>query len=186
MSRFRAALLLALLGALAAAVQAAGVGAAEKPASAAPGTGPLKVYLVLTPEQSRNTMLVERMHLPSSLAALTWTEFRLEGSGNVELSAGGGYRIVSHEPLSSESLGELGVYAYALKVTWTRAAPAPRKTMTISFSYSGMDAGGVVLQPAQRALLEGIRRSGRQSGAARVLEISYLGGGRFRATVGVR
>jgi molybdenum-dependent DNA-binding transcriptional regulator ModE len=44
----------------------------------------------------------------------------------------------------------------------------------------------VVLQPAQRALLEGIRRSGRQSGAARVLEISYLGGGRFRATVGVR
>ncbi len=186
MSRFGAALLLALLGVLIAAAQASGEGAGEKPAASAPGTGPLKVYLVLKPEESQNSMLVERMLLPSSLAALTWTEFRLEGSGNVELSAGGGYRIVSREPQSAESLGELGVYAYALKVTWTQAAPAPRKTMTISFSYSGPDAAGVVLQPAQRALLEGIRRSGKQSGSARVMEIDYLGRGKFRAAVGVR
>ena len=186
MPRFKAALLLVLLGVLAAAVQAAGEAANEKPAISAPGTGPLKIYLVLKPEESRNSMMVERLHLPSSLAALTWSDFRLEGSGSVELTAGGGYRLVSHEPLSSESLGELGVYAYALKVTWTQAAPAPRKTMTISFKYSGLDAGGVVLQPAQRALLEGIRRSGKQSGSARVLEITYLGGGSFRAKVGVR
>ena len=188
MSRFKAVLFLALLGVLPAALSAAGGAADEKTASPAPGTerGQLRVYLVLKPEQSGNSMMVERLHLPSSLAALTWTEFRLEGSGNVELTASGGYRIVSHEPLSSESLGELGVYAYALQVTWTQAAPAPRKTTTISFKYSGQDAGGVVLQPAQRALLEGIRRSGKQSGSARVLEITYLGGGSFRAKVGVR
>jgi len=186
MPRFKAVLLVVLLGVLAAAVQAAGEAASEKPTVTTPGTGPLKVYLVLKPEESRNTLMVERLHLPSSLAALTWTDFRLEGSGNVELSASGGYRLVSRDPLSSESLGELGVYAYALKVTWTQAAAAPRKITTINFKYSGLDAGGVVLQPAQRALLEGIRRSGKQSGSARVLEVTYLGGGSFRAKVGVR
>jgi hypothetical protein len=145
------------------------------------------VYLVLKPEESRNSMLVERLHLPSSLAALAWTEFRLEASGNVELAASGGYRLVSHEPVSTESLGELGVYGYSLRVTWgSGSAPAPRKTLALAFEYGGADAQGVVLQPAQRALLEGIRRSGRQKGSARVLELAYLGDGRFRAKVGLR
>jgi hypothetical protein len=64
--------------------------------------------------------------------------------------------------------------------------PAPRKTLAIAFAYGGEDARGVVLQPAQRALLEAIRRSGRQKGSARVLELAYLGDGKFRAKVGLR
>ena len=181
MSRHLAALCFAVLGILPAGAGAAG----ERPAAAE--RGPLTVHLVLKPEDSRSTMLVERLHLPSSLAAMTWTEFRLEGSGNVELMAGGGYRLVSHKAVSEESLGGIGVYGYSLEVTWGSGSDqTPRKTLTLSFDYAGADGRGVVLQPAQRALLEGIRRSGKQSGSARVLEITYLGAGRFRARVGVR
>ncbi len=188
MSRCLASLLLAVLGVLPAAAGASG----EKPGSgsapgAGPGGGPLTVYLVLKPEESRNSMLVERLHLPSSLAAFAWTGFRLEGSGNVELAAGGGYRLVSHKPASEESLGELGVYGYALQVSWTAGSEqGPRKTYAFDFRYGSEDARGVVLQPAQRALLEGIRRSGMQKGSARVLELTNLGDGKFRAKVGVR
>jgi hypothetical protein len=188
MSRHLAALLLSVLGILPA---AAGPGGEKSPGEQAPGRtskqGPLTVYLVLRPEDSRNSMLVERLHLPSSLAALTWTGFKLEGSGNVELTTGGGYRLVSHQPASEQSLGELGVYGYSLKVTWAAGSDQPpRKTFAFEFKYDGTNGRGVVLQPAQRALLEGIRRSGRQSGSARVLELAYLGGGKFRAKVGVR
>ncbi len=186
MSRCLAALLLAVLGALPAAAGASG----EKPsAGPAPGSGrgPLTVYLVMKPEESRNSMFVERLQLPSSLAAFAWTGFKLEGSGNVELTAGGGYRLLSHEPVSEEKLGELGVYGYSLKVTWTAGVDlASRKTYSFDLKYDSGDSRGVVLQPAQRALLEGIRRSGRQSGSARVLELAYLGAGKFRAKVGVR
>jgi hypothetical protein len=183
MMRYALSLLLVVIGTLPASAGAAG----EKAPAGAPQRGPLTVYLVLKPEESRNGMLVERLHLPSSLAALTWTEFRLEASGNVELTAGGGYRLVSHKPVSEESLGALGVYGYALQATWgSGSEPAPRKTLTIAFAYAGEDARGVVLQPAQRALLEAIRRSGRQKGSARVLELAYLGDGKFRAKVGLR
>jgi len=183
MSRCLAALLLSMCGVLPAAAGAAG----EKAPESGPQRGPLTVYLVLKPEESRNSMLVERLLLPSSLAALAWTEFQLEGSGNVELAAGGGYRLISHEPVSTESLGGLGVYGYALRVTWgSGSPPAPRKTLALAFEYDGADARGVVLQPAQRALLEGIRRSGKQKGSARVLELAYLGDGKFRAKVGLR
>ena len=186
MSRFLAALLLAALGILPASAGASGEKSPDGPAPG-PGGGPLTVYLVIKPEESRNSMFVERQQLPSSLAALAWTGFRLEGSGNVELAAGGGYRLVSHKPVSEESLGVLGIYGYLLQVTWTEGSgQAPRKTYAFDFRYSSDDAQGVVLQPAQRALLEGIRRSGKQSGSARVLELAYLGNGKFRAKVGVR
>jgi hypothetical protein len=188
MSRCLAALLLAVVGVLPAAAGASGEKPAGEPApGAGPGGGPLTVYLVIKPEESRNSMFVERLQLPSSLANFAWTGFKLEGSGNVELTAGGGYRLVSHKPVSEESLGELGVYGYSLKVTWTAGfGQAPRKTYTFDLRYQNTDALGVVLQPAQRALLEGIRRSGRQKGSARVLELAYLGHGKFRAKVGVR
>jgi hypothetical protein len=178
------AVLLAVLGGPRAG--AGGTGEKAEPESAGAGPrGPLTVFLVLKPEESRNNLLVERFHLPSSLAALGWTEFRLEPSGNVELAAGGGYRLLSHQPVSEERLGELGVYGYALRVSWTEAGQAPRKTIALAFAYEEADSRGVILQPAQRALLEGIRRSGRQKGSARVLELTYQGGGRFRARVGL-
>jgi hypothetical protein len=181
--------ILALLFSALAALPAAAGGSGEKPAApeGGPQRSPVTVYLVLKPGESRNAMLVERLHLPSSLAALAWTEFKLEASGNVELAAGGGYRLVSHRPASEESLGELGVYGYSLRVTWSSGSElAARKTLSIAFQYGDEDARGVVLQPAQRALLEGIRRSGRQKGSARVLELAYLGDGKFRAKVGLR
>src|SRR4030042_4851831 len=178
MLRHLAVLVLAVLGALPAAAGASG----EKATESAPGRSPLPVYLVLKSGDSRNSMVVERLHLPSSLAAFSWTEFRLESSGNVELAAAGGYRLISHQPVSEENLGELGVYGYSLRVTWAAgSSQAPRKTLTLNLEYEEADSRGVVLQPAQRALLEGIRRSGRQQGSARVLELTYPGGGKVRA-----
>jgi len=158
-------------------------GAGEQPAA----PGPLTVNLVLKPEEARSAMLVERYLLPTTLAALTWNDFSLEPSGNIELAAGGGYRILSQKPLSEESLGPIGVYAYTVGVTWTApAAQAAKKSIALAFEYTGRDAVGVILQPAQRALLEGIRRSGQPKGSAKVLELTYLGAGKFRAKVGVR
>ncbi len=148
----------------------------------------LNVYLVLTPEESRNSMLVERLELPSTLSALAWTRFSLQGSGNVELEALGGYRVLSRKPVSAEPIGGYGVYGYALELSYAgRTDYAPKRTFSLSFDYRFLaeSNGGVVIQPAHRALLEGIRRSGRQTGVARVLELRYRGAGRFTARVGV-
>jgi hypothetical protein len=148
----------------------------------------LTVYLVLTPEESRNSMLVERLQLPSTLAALAWTRFSLIGSGNVDLEALGGYRVLSRKPLAEEPIGGYGIYSYALELSYTgRTDYAPKRTFNLSFDYRFLaeNDGGVVIQPAHRALLEGIRRSGRQTGVARVLELRYRGAGRFTARVAV-
>jgi hypothetical protein len=148
---------------------------------------PLTVYLVLTPQDSRNEMLVERFHLPSALTALAWTRFTLQGSGNVELEALGGYRILSRKPVLEQSIGDYGIYGYELALSYSgRGAYAPKRTFTLTFDYRSQAAGGgVVIQPAHRALLEGIRRSGRQTGIAKVLELRYQGAGKFTARVGV-
>ncbi len=157
----------------------------EKPS---PGPeGQLTVYLVLTPEESRNGMLVEREQLPSSLTALAWTRFSLQGSGNVDLEALGAYRVQSFKPLSAEPIGGYGIYGYALEASYSgRTDFTPERIFSLSFDYRFLAEGdGVVIQPAHRALLEGIRLSGRQSGAARILELRYRGKGRFTARVGV-
>jgi hypothetical protein len=158
----------------------------EKPA---PSPGRLlTVYLVLTPEESRNSMLVERFQLPSTLTALAWTRFSLQGSGNVDLEALGSYRVLSRKQVSEESLGGYGIYRYALELSYSgRTDYAPKRTFSLSFDYRFLaENDGVVIQPAHRALLEGIRRSGRQTGVARVLELRYRGAGRFTARVGVQ
>jgi hypothetical protein len=176
-----AALLLCLLGCAGLQAEAP----REKPA--APQEGPLTVYLVLTPQDSRNSMLVERYQLPSTLSALAWTRFTLQESGNVELEALGGCRILSRKPVSEQSIGVYGVYGYALELSDTGGRTySPKRTFTLSFDYRSLAAGeGVVIQPAHRALLEGIRRSGRQNGIAKVLELRYQGAGKFTARVGV-
>jgi len=155
-----------------------------------PPQGPerqLTVYLVLTPEESRNGLLVERQQLPSSLTALAWTRFSLQGSGNVDLEALGAYRVSSRKPLSAEPIGGYGIYGYALELSYSgRTDFTPKRIFSLSFDYRFLGGGdGVVIQPAHRALLEGIRRSGQQTGAARVLELRYRGAGRFTARVGV-
>ena len=139
MSRRLAVLLLAVLGVL----PAAAGGSGEKATESAAGRSPLTVYLVLKPGDSRNSMLVERLHLPSSLAAFSWTDFRLEPSGNVELAAAGGYRLISHQPVSEENLGELGVYGYSLRVSWAAGSgQAVRETLHQPLHGAGLQAGG--------------------------------------------
>jgi hypothetical protein len=160
-------------------------GPAEKPAPSP--ERPLTVYLVLTPPDSRNGPLVERFHLPSALTALAWTRFTLRGSGNVDLEALGGYRILSRKPVLEQSIGDYGIYGYELELSYSGSgAYAPKRIFTLTFDYrSQVAGGGVVIQPAHRALLEGIRRSGRQTGIAKVLELRYQGAGKFTARVGV-
>ena len=62
------------------------------------------VYLVLRPVEAENATLVERYHLPSSLSAFSWSQFRVQPGGNVELQATGGYRLIAHKPVSMENL----------------------------------------------------------------------------------
>jgi len=147
----------------------------------------LTVYLVLTPEESGKSILVEGQQLPSSLTALAWTRFSLQGSGNVDLEALGAYRVLSRKPVSAEPIGGYGVYGYALELSYSgRTDYRPKRTFSLSFDYRFLAEGdGEVIQPAHRALLEGIRRSGQQTGEARVLELRYRGEGRFTARVGV-
>jgi hypothetical protein len=132
-------------------------------------------------------MFLERYLLPTSLATLLWTEFSMEGE-EVRFDTQGGYRVIRKTQALSESLGAYTVYGYDLIINVTVSPPAPRlspESYTVRFSYSDstVSGPGVIPQPLEQALLTAIRESGRSSGTARVGAISYLGSGKFKATV---
>lgn len=132
-------------------------------------------------------MFLERYLLPTSLAAMLWTEFFREGE-EVRFDTQGGYRVVRKRQALSEPFGAYTVYGYDLIIDVTVTPPAPHRSpdsYSVRFSYSestGADSG-VIPQPLEQALLTAIRESGRSSGMARVGNISYLGSGKFNATV---
>jgi len=70
----------------------------------------------------------------------------------------------------------------------TASPPAPRRStdsysVRFSYSESTVSGSGVIPQPLEQALLTAIRESGYSSGMTRVGDISYLGSGKFKATV---
>jgi hypothetical protein len=149
----------------------------------------IQVWWVLRGEEANSGILVERMFLPTSLAAFAWNNFSLTGEG-VQLDSQGGYRVVSRRQTQREAVGELVVQTEELSIRVASAAPHPAgrpRTYDVDFSYAGLKAATsrVIPQPLQEALLRGIRSSGRGSGQARVLSLRYLGAGRFAATVQV-
>ena len=84
-------------------------------------------------------------------------------------------------------MGGLTVLGYALVASGYDADPGPpREVLTVRFDYPRQPSDRLLVQPARRALLEGIRAAGRASGFVRLQELSYLGGGRFRARVALR
>jgi hypothetical protein len=132
-------------------------------------------------------MFLERYLLPTSLAAMLWTEFSGEGE-EIRFDTQGGYRVVRKTQALSESLGVYTVYGYDLVIDVTVSPPAPRRSpdsYPVRFSYSESTVSGsrVIPQPLEQALLTAIRESGRPSGMARVGDIYYLGSGKFKATV---
>lgn len=160
-------------------------GSAEEPLTG----GDIQAYWVLRGDEANAAMLVERLYLPTSLAVLTWTRFSVTDDG-VQLDSQGGYRVVSRREALRDTVGELIVLGDELSIRLTSAAPAPAgrsRRYEVEFSYAGMKAasGRVIPQPLQEAVLRGIRESGRRSGQARLLTLSYLGGGRFAASVEV-
>lgn len=179
MKRFSILLLLLLLTGLA---PIAARGRAEEP----PEAGDMAVYLLLRAGERPDSQFVERFDLPMAMAAYAWTEFRVHG-GQVELSETGGLRILGKRVLLDEPAGDLRVIGFVVKASGYDAAPgAPRKTLTVSYAYPRRPGEGLIVQPARRALLEGISAAGGSSGFVRLEELSYLGAGRFRARVAVR
>ena len=159
--------------------------------------GEVRVFWILDGSMSAESaeMFLERFLFPTSLAAMLWTEFSLEGE-EVRFETRGGYRVVRKQRVLAESIGAYTVYGYALliDVTWPAEARAPKdrtqKTYVVQFSYpesadssSGSPPKAVLPQPLEQALLAGIREDGRTSGKARVEQVEYLGAGRFRAEV---
>lgn len=151
--------------------------------------GEIQVWWVLRGEEANSAMLVERMFVPTSLAAFAWNRFSVTGEG-VQLDSQGGYRVLSRRQTQREALGELLVQTEELSIRVASAAPQPAgrpRTYEVDFSYAGLKAATsrVIPQPLQEALLRAIRSSGRASGQARVLSLRYLGAGRFAASVEV-
>jgi hypothetical protein len=158
-------------------------GRAEEPTAPAE----FQAYWVLRGEEANAEMLVERLYLPTSLAVLTWTKFSVTGDG-VQLDSQSGYRVVSRRQTLREAVGDLVVLGEALSVRFTSAPRVPSgrpRAHVVDFSYAGLQAASsrVIPQPLQEGLLRAIRESGRRSGQARLVSLSYLGGGRFAATV---
>jgi hypothetical protein len=179
----RVGLLLAAL--LLASCRSYPAGRSERPIA----QGEIQAYWVLRGDEANAEMLVERLYLPTSLAVLTWTKFSVTNEG-VQLESQGGYRVVSRRETLREPVGDLIVHGDQLSIRLTSAAPVPSgrpRAYEIDFSYAGLEAASsrVIPQPLQEALLRGIRESGRRSGQARLVSLSYLGGGRFAATVEV-
>lgn len=150
-----------------------------------PAEGELPVYLIHS--QSESETVAERLYLPSSLALYAWNSFRVNGS-EIELEAQGGYRIVSREMVQLEKWDSRSVAGYHVRVSYyDRRQGGSGRILTVTFQYgASSDGAGEIRQPAARALLEAVRGSGRAGGMARLKEITYLGGGGFRARVEIR
>jgi hypothetical protein len=147
------------------------------------------MFWVLDGSMSKESaeMFLERYLLHTSLAAMLWTEFSREGE-EIRFDTRGGYRVVRKTQALSESFGAYTVYGYDLMIDVTSSSSAPRRSpdsnsVRFSYSESTVSGSGVIPQPLEQALLTAIRESGSSSGMARVADVSYLGSGRFKATV---
>ena len=159
--------------------------------------GEVRVFWILDGSMSAESaeMFLERFLFPTSLAAMLWTEFSLEGE-EVRFETRGGYRVVRKQRVLAESIGAYTLYGYDMIIDLTNSAEprAPKgrsqETYLVQFSYpesagssSGSPPQAVLPQPLEQALLAGIREDGRTSGTARVERVDYLGAGRFTAAV---
>jgi hypothetical protein len=130
-------------------------------------------------------MFLERYVLPTSVAAMQWTEFAHQGR-EIRFEYRGGYRVVRKRLTLTDPLGPHTVYGYELvldspgRPPSLREGPAPH---TVRFTYPALQDTGVLPQPAEQALLAAVREDGRSSGWVRLDSIGYLGSGRFKATV---
>lgn len=153
------------------------------------GKQEVRMYWVIDGSMSEESaaMFLERHLLPTSLAAVLWTEFSTQGA-EVRFDTRSGYRVLRKTPVMSESLGAYTVYGYDLMIDVTSNPPAPHRShdsYSVRFFYSEsmVPDSGVIPQPLQQALVIAIRESGRRSGTARVADIDYLDSGGFKATV---
>jgi len=148
--------------------------------------GVLPVFLIFIEGEEPDPLFVERFHLPLAAAAYGWAGFSVR-EDEVTLQEAGGLRILSRREVSHEPAGGLVVAGYELKASGYQADPGPPgEVLTLRFRYSRSSGGGLPVQPARRALLEGIRSTGRSSGFIRLEALDHLGGGRFRARVALR
>jgi hypothetical protein len=156
-----------------------------------PGKERLKIYWILEgpPGSESAEVFIERFYLPTSLAMLLWTGFTVQGE-EVLLDTRGGYRVLNKKQFLVEPLGSYTVYGYELDYRVTSSPPpssSRAESYTVRFSYRRAAARpkGVLPQPLEQALIAAVRKSGRSSGTARVVSLSYQGSGGFKAEVQV-
>lgn len=148
--------------------------------------GEIRIYLVQDGTESE--VFAERLLLPSSLSLYVWNEFQI-GDSEVSLEARGGYRVISKRLVRAEKWDGRSVYGYQLKLNYYSSVAGPSGTLyPVSFEYdsSSLREKETISQPAGRAILQAIRASGKESGLARVKELTYLGRERFEAQVEIR
>jgi len=185
-------------------LRAGGSSEGQRPAGTTPGQPvtavSVRAYWLLEQGAANAQMLLDRFYLPTSLSVLRWTGFTVV-DGGVELASTGGYRVARKDRVLTESWQGRVLHGYEVRVEFIGQADEPSRSSrryTVSFAYdtSGTGSGeagaggsgeaAAVPQPLQQALLKGIEASGRGSGTARVLELTYEGRGRFRAKVEVQ
>jgi hypothetical protein len=147
-------------------------------ASGAAATVEASVPLLYPLGREPEALVRERMDLPASAVALFWSSYRVE-DGRVHIDRSGTYHLA--RLISRKEGGRWAIYSYRVTL-----APPERggRQVEVSFTSEQVDASG--LQPAPYAVEEGIRAGGAVSGTARLVDITHLGGRRFRAVVELR
>ena len=147
-----------------------------------------QVFLVVSEKGSPNETYISRFLLPSSLSAYGWANFIVNGN-KISLQSEGDYRILSKNKAIEERFG--GFIIYRANVLTDEAgletvSADNRYTFTFSVSDLTNEKGEVFYQPSRQAVINGVKRSGRQKGSVRLVYIRYLGKGKFKAEVAVR
>ena len=156
-----------------------------------PGGGPEETPLnekeavvpVTSPEGTDVSMMRKQLLFPAA-ACFAYAEFTQDKNNlSMKMDADIGAHIQRQEPL--DNVDKTQVYQFFITLIFHDPETAGfNKRVSVAFTLKDIQKqGGIIKQPVQFALQQGIKKSRMKSGQARVSEISYKGNGRFTALV---